>query len=514
MKYSFSTIALCILLFLLIFAFNLEFVTADQTVEILIDEDFETIGWGENPDFSPLLGWTTNSFFYMNSFFGSSHDGVHHAFSYTKDDSMVTPLCIFYENTELTFWYAADSSNSPQSIEVYLDSTNLVWEDTDFTNTNYLQVTIDLSSYQGEHFIEFINSGSTGTYGQMIDDILLTTLIDEETSSESGSSDSGSDISQTDSFVDSNQDPIASFSCSKNSAVVFEDILFNASSSIDADGDTMLFSWDFGDGSDEITGLIVSHRYNEPDTYNVVLTVTDGNGRSNETTQQILIRTENSTVPKQPSIQIDSNILSIRTEYWFVISSIADQDQIKLIIDWGDNETTESAFVEPDHSRIFIVNVSHKWNEAGIFKITAQAVDSENIYSNTSTLTVFVDVDVFPINDVIEGYLVDFNGSKSYTKFYNTKTDNYFRVEMHDIINDQGLPSEDRLVYFLIDIDDDGEFEYNYSKIYGLLVIGADASDTGDDSTNRLDDTPGFEIYIFLLAIVTCLMIFRKNDKS
>ncbi len=50
----------------------------------------------------------------------------------------------------------------------------------------------------------------------------------------------------------------------------------NASCSTDANGDSLTYSWDFGDGT-SATGAIASHNYSASGTYTIKLTVSDGN---------------------------------------------------------------------------------------------------------------------------------------------------------------------------------------------------------------------------------------------
>ncbi|MGC8940962.1 MAG: PKD domain-containing protein [Candidatus Nanoarchaeia archaeon] len=75
-----------------------------------------------------------------------------------------------------------------------------------------------------------------------------------------------------------NNPPVANFTYAINGLTV----IFNASISYDHDNDTLLYSWDFGDGS---TGAdkIISHQYAAAGTYTVKLTVSDGQANSSKT---------------------------------------------------------------------------------------------------------------------------------------------------------------------------------------------------------------------------------------
>ncbi len=56
---------------------------------------------------------------------------------------------------------------------------------------------------------------------------------------------------------------------------VNESITFNASGTYDVESDTITFTWDFGDETND-TGAVVTHSYSESGTYQVTLTVSDG----------------------------------------------------------------------------------------------------------------------------------------------------------------------------------------------------------------------------------------------
>ena len=65
---------------------------------------------------------------------------------------------------------------------------------------------------------------------------------------------------------------------------------FDASGSDDSDGSITSYGWSFGDGaSTTIPGALVSHTYAEPDTYTVVLTVTDERGGTHQVTHPVTV---------------------------------------------------------------------------------------------------------------------------------------------------------------------------------------------------------------------------------
>ncbi len=73
------------------------------------------------------------------------------------------------------------------------------------------------------------------------------------------------------------------------SGTVGETLTFDGSSSSDPDGTIDSYSWDFGDGSDPVSGDNVSHSYSTADNYTVSLTVTDDEGLSDSSTYTLLI---------------------------------------------------------------------------------------------------------------------------------------------------------------------------------------------------------------------------------
>ena len=85
--------------------------------------------------------------------------------------------------------------------------------------------------------------------------------------------------------------PVAAFSATPEGVRVGETIVFDASATTDADHYTedLTFSWNFGDGSPEETGVTVSHQYDEVGVYQVTLTAVDPEGTAQETSSDISI---------------------------------------------------------------------------------------------------------------------------------------------------------------------------------------------------------------------------------
>jgi len=76
-----------------------------------------------------------------------------------------------------------------------------------------------------------------------------------------------------------------------NSTNVFEDVstvVFNATDSSDVTSSVASYSWTFGDGNTD-TGKIVSHSFETPGTFDVVLTVADGAGNTGSFTSSVIV---------------------------------------------------------------------------------------------------------------------------------------------------------------------------------------------------------------------------------
>jgi len=86
-----------------------------------------------------------------------------------------------------------------------------------------------------------------------------------------------------------NQPPQASFTLSPPAGEAPLMVSFDASASSDPDGEIVSYSWDFGDG-DRGEGVQVTHEYQVPGTFRVVLTVVDDRGAEDTAEGEVQVR--------------------------------------------------------------------------------------------------------------------------------------------------------------------------------------------------------------------------------
>jgi PKD repeat protein len=84
--------------------------------------------------------------------------------------------------------------------------------------------------------------------------------------------------------------PTASFSITPVEAMTDEDVLFDASASVDEQSGISYYAWDFGDGK-EATGEIVKHKFSQAGTYEVKLSVANEFGITGIVSQTIVVST-------------------------------------------------------------------------------------------------------------------------------------------------------------------------------------------------------------------------------
>lgn len=86
-----------------------------------------------------------------------------------------------------------------------------------------------------------------------------------------------------------NQAPVARIVSSTTQGAAPLTVTFDATSSTDPEGGPVSAAWDFGDGSPQATGLIVSHTYTQPRRYSIVLVVADSAGATGAATVDVQV---------------------------------------------------------------------------------------------------------------------------------------------------------------------------------------------------------------------------------
>lgn len=104
---------------------------------------------------------------------------------------------------------------------------------------------------------------------------------------------------------DSSTPPFAIIATSANIGTLPLSISFDASPSLDIDGQIESFSWNFGDGTAIATGISETHIFTDTGTFTVTLTVTDDGGNSDTTTTSINVYA--------PSIAV-SGVINLATD--------------------------------------------------------------------------------------------------------------------------------------------------------------------------------------------------------
>jgi PKD repeat protein len=463
----------------------------------IFQEGFES--WTDSipNEFASNTGW-------LDSYYGNeSHGGDHWAYSWASGDKLTTPSLTFGNDTELRFWYAAEDSSHPMTLQVKIDST-IVWEDSNFTHLTYTEAVVNLSSYTGDHTVSFIGMTSDFT-GQLLDDVIITSYIDSndepvdnpDDGDGGGTGGGGGTIPPADNVA-----PVADLS--KGAPYVGytnSSVFFDGSLSYDSDGEIVKWFWTMGDGSQK-TGETISYQYTTPGTYTVVLHVVDDGDLEGTDTTNVTIQ-EGNFIPSQPVIKIMSTlpkfnnifeIIDVNNSIELMISSTdGDDDQVNFTIDWGDGTLDTTQHVDSGE----ILGVNHSWDSAGIYDVSVTAKDTHGATSEPAIVTVLMNLKYRYITGDINGYLIDHENTGNYSKFFNP------------ILNIETSVEQNGTDFYLIDADGDGAWDYTYN----LTTNGVDIYRSGKDGQTEepSTETPGFEMFVISTVLILFVFIQRKR---
>jgi uncharacterized protein YycO len=258
---------------------------------------------------------------------------------------------------------------------------------------------------------------------------------------------------------------------------VNEPVRFHGFNCTDIDGRIEYYHWDFGDGQTK-TGWYVSHRYNKSGKYTVTLTVADNANSFDTDNATITIMQPN----RAPSIPIFEGVKKghTNTNYdYTLISYDPDNNDLQFRINWDDGDITTSNYI-PNGS---IYYVSHSWKSPGEYRILITVKDDEFMTQTDETVL----IDIQYCGSI--GYLVDQDSDGIYDMFYSNKTHTQLIVENQKEI-------------YLLDIDDDNEWDYSFN-----------INTTSLENINS-HPTPGYEVFLLLLALIIIKKSVRYSKKK
>ncbi len=252
-------------------------------------------------------------------------------------------------------------------------------------------------------------------------------------------------------------------------AFIDEKITLNGSKSYDPDNNITSWAWEIGDIIIK-EGIVTNHTFSSSGYYKITLTVTDEEGAKNTTETYADI--------KQPNNPPDKPLLSISEEYSygkkdnpFVLQITIDDkdgDSIELLIDWGDNINYISEYMTNGTT----INIGHSWDAEGLYTISIQAFDINNMCSDILYHTMYIDI--HPVHEI--GFLIDEDSNDIYDKFKN--------INEEITISKRNEKDE-----YLIDNDADNNWDYTYDI----------TNDRLNDYIEEIDSTSKEKINIFLI---------------
>lgn len=152
-----------------------------------------------------------------------------------------------------------------------------------------------------------------------------------------------------------------------------EEETYRVLSRSDADGDTLQFTWDFGDGSAVVQGDVVNHVYDDNGIYDVTVTAVDGFGG---TALETFTVTVNNVAPVVDSITLQPNEPAVDENVTLTVNaSDATGDQLLYEVDWE----RDGVFDEGNQTGIF----SRSFTTAGLKIAWIRVTDDDG----SSTMT-------------------------------------------------------------------------------------------------------------------------------
>jgi PKD repeat protein len=178
----------------------------------------------------------------------------------------------------------------------------------------------------------------------------------------------------------SNQAPVAAFFLAKDVVQLAENITFNGNGSADAEGNPLIYQWNFGDGSTG-AGPIVSYAYLIAGKFTVSLTVTDSQGASNTHAADLTVN-----APPQAVLEVSDGPYFAKQPVLFTATASHDTDGAISSFGWdfGDGSTAAE------------VTVAHAFAATGSYTVRLVVVDDHGAFARASS-TLFADLHTYDV---------------------------------------------------------------------------------------------------------------------
>ncbi len=158
----------------------------------------------------------------------------------------------------------------------------------------------------------------------------------------------------------------------------------------DIDGDKVMYSFDWGDGTTTTTEIVDSgsvesapHTWSKAGSYLIMANATDSKGASSGWTDLMNVTISDNDPPNSPIVPAGPTSGRSKATYRYATSANdPDGDPVKYVFDWGDKTTswTGLAFIDSGKKE----SVSHKWSQAGTYQVKAMAQDDKGATSGWS----------------------------------------------------------------------------------------------------------------------------------
>ncbi len=162
------------------------------------------------------------------------------------------------------------------------------------------------------------------------------------------------------------------------------ELSFDASASTDADGDSLKYVWDFGDGTTAEGGSKAKHSYAKGGDYTVSVTVDDGKGICSNSTDSIRVKLN--TPPVANAGQNLTCCEERSSSFDGTSSTDPDGDSLTYAWDFGDGNTSNDA------------KTSHAYAKSGNYRVTLVVDDGSGTSCSKSTSGFTATVNASPVS--------------------------------------------------------------------------------------------------------------------